>query len=401
MTGKNGIRWHFACHVGVFARVCVAITVPVSLTPAGCTDHRKSLAEFVEIEQQQRQVQAPSSSEADLEAIQEMLSRQLGPYRVGPSDVLMVTITGAGETAVFPPVRVRVDRDGAIDLPIVGAVSVAGMELEDVDKAVRKAFVPHVLRDAVAHVEQVDAHRTNVLVVGSVTEPGLVPLRRTERNLLYAIVGAGGASTLASGEVTLRRIRRPTEEVTLTLTDPKELKAALALEPLEDGDIVTVHAAEPNVFFVGGLVNAPRPQEYPPGVQMTVLQTLAAAGGLRTDVSPHEGTLVRRMSDGQDVHVKLDLDRIADGRDPNVYLAAGDILWVPDTWDTRVQDFINLNIFLRAGVSVSYNVSGVEFLNRRSLQGARAGGNLEDSYDPLGFLTRNAALQGISSSLAP
>ncbi len=93
---------------------------------------------------------------------------------------------------------------------------------------------------------------TNVLVVGAVAAPGLVPLRRTERNMLFAIVGAGGISEIASGQATLHRIRTPTDEVTLNLTDPIQLRDALALKPLKQGDIVYVYAAQPNTVFGGG-----------------------------------------------------------------------------------------------------------------------------------------------------
>jgi protein involved in polysaccharide export with SLBB domain len=241
-----------------------------------------------------------------------------------------------------------------------------------------------------------------VFLFGAVTEPGLVPLRRTERNLLYAIQGAGGITELASGEVTLRRVRRPAEEVTLDLTEPLQLQAALNLEPLQSGDIVYVHAARPNTVFVGGLVARAAPQEYPPGARINILQAIAAAGGLRTDIIPREGTLIRRLPDGTDVHVKLDMNRLAMGADPNLELAPGDILWVPHTLETRVQEFINRNIFMRAGVSVNYNVTGIEFLNRRRMQSARYGGtDLQDAYDPFGFLGQNAALQDITTYTAP
>jgi len=230
-----------------------------------------------------------------------------------------------------------------------------------------------------------------------VTQPGLVQLRRTERNMLYALIGAGGVSELASGAATLRRLRDPEAEETYNLTDPAQLQAALALAPLEHGDIIQVHAAPLNTVFVGGLVQRAGPQPYPAGTEVNVLQVLAAAGGLRTDVHPKEGTLVRRMPDGTDAHIKLDLDRLAMGADPNLTLAAGDIVWVPETFETRLADFINRNIFIRAGVSVNYNVSGVEFLNRRSQQsrGLGGGGGLQDTFDPLGFLSRGAALQDL------
>ena len=50
-------------------------------------------------------------------------------------------------------------------------------------------------------------------------------------------------------------------------------------------------------------------------------------------------------------------------------------------------DFVNRTLFLRAGMTVTYNVTGLEFLNRHNLQGTRAGNNnIRNSVDPLGFL---------------
>ncbi|MCH7701698.1 MAG: polysaccharide biosynthesis/export family protein [Planctomycetes bacterium] len=377
--------------------VSAACVLLLSQGLMGCgADHRISLEQFLVMQQDAREAAVESPSAAELDEVRALLDRQLGPYKVGPGDELTVTLTGADATPLFPPTIARVNREGRIDLPLVGAIDVNGMELEDIDHTIRDAYVPAVLKDVAAHVSLYATEATEVLVVGAVTAPGLVPLRRTERNLLFAIVGAGGASDLATGEVTLQRLRQPGETLSLDLTNPMELRAALALEPLADGDILTVHAAAPNTIFVGGLVNAPQPQAYPPGVQISILQALAASGGLRTDVYPREGTLIRRMPNGQDVHVKLDLKRIGNGRDPNILLAGGDILWVPETLETRIQDWINRNIFFRAGVSVNYNVTGIEYLNRRSQQSRLGGGNLQDSFDPFGFLVQNAALQGLA-----
>ena len=387
---------HGVTTVGLTAGVVIGLAAVVG----GCADHRVSLAEFLAL---QEEVSAPEpavepATEAEMVAL---LERALGRHKVGPSDVLEVTLTVATDAGLMPPVQVRVDRNGEISLPVVDAVKVADMELEDVEDAVHQAYVPRVFKEASVFVNLVSADTTDVLVVGAVTEPGLVPLHRNQRNMLFGIVLAGGVSELASGEATLRRTRHPGEAVTFDLMDPEGIRSALALDPLEDGDVITVEAATPNTIFVGGLVNAARPQMYPQGVDMTVLQAIAAAGGLRTDVTPREATLIRRMPDGEDVHVKLELDRMTTGKDPNLVLAAGDILWVPDTVETRVQDWINRNIFVRAGVSVNYNVTGIEFLNRHAQQAGRYGGALEDQYDPFGFLGQNASLQTLVNQPAP
>ena len=370
----------------------------LTLCGAGCADHRISLAELIRIEQSAREQAATSLSQEQLEVITKLIDRQLGPYRVGPSDVLSVSLT-TGETAVpFSPLSVRVYEDGGIDLPVVGTVLVSDKTLEETERAIEEAYVPGIFSEVKVHVETTVPNFTKVFVRGAVTMPGLVQLTRTERNLLFAVVGAGGATSAASGKATLRRVRRPAEEVTLDLTDPNELRAALALDPLETGDTIEVHAAFPNTVFVGGLVNGPRPLVFDPGVKVNVLQAIAASGGLRTDLTPTEATLTRRVPDGRDVHVKLVLKRIEDGTDPNIMLAAGDILWVPYTTLTRIQEFINQNVFLRAGASVNYNVSGVEYMNRRGQQTQQFGGaNQQNAFDPLGFLGQNAALQTLTA----
>lgn len=373
----------------------VWLAVGTLLLAAGCAEHRISLNDFLELQRTvpQERSEAPAAVDVD---------RYLGPYVVGQGDVLEIVLSGGDNLAALTQLRTRVNRNGEIDLPIVGAIKVAGMELEDVENAIRQAYSPAVFKEAVCHVGLASVATTNVLVVGAVIQPGLVPLRRTERDMLHAVVGAGGATELASGKATLHRVRRTAEPVTLDLTDPVELVSALALDALENGDIVYVHAAQPNTIFVGGLVNRPGPQDYPAGTRISALQALAAASGVRTDVFPRYGTLVRRGPNGQDFHVKLDLDRLATGEDPNIQLAAGDILWVPETFETKVQDFLNRNIFLRAGVSVTYNVTGLDFLNRSKMQTARFGGNtLQDTFDPLGFLTQNTTLQNLSNRPPP
>ena len=312
----------------------------------GC-DNRISLQEFLKMQKQ------PTTQPSSVSTVKmSRLNQYLGPYRVGPSDVLEVSVIGPKGEAL-PPVRVRVWKDGTIELPLVGEIKVSGMVLEDVEKAIRKAYLEKVYKQAVVHVELLNVDTVSVLVTGAVESPGLVHLRRNERDILHAIVAAKGISSAASGRVTLCRIRDSGKKVTYDLTKPEELKAALALDPLENGDIITAQAATPNTIFVGGLVKAPRPQTYPPGVRITVLQAIAAAAGLRTDVLPREATLIRRMPNGKDVHVKLDLNRIATGKDPNIALAPGDILWVPHTLETRIQEWISRNISIHAGASAS------------------------------------------------
>jgi protein involved in polysaccharide export with SLBB domain len=376
--------------------LAIPLCAVVLLAPGCKSDHRMSATEFIQERQAAEAADQAPLSDEELRALGTLISERMGPFVVGPGDVLAVTVNGSDPEPLLDSVQARVDRKGEVFLPLVGAVDVAAMELQDVEDAIHRAFVPGIVKDASVYVALERENATEVLVKGAVEAPGLIPLRRSQRNLLYAIVLAGGVSDEASGRATLRRLRNPAQTVAIDLTTHRGLRHALMQDPLEQGDMIMVEAAMPNTVFVGGLVNLSRPQNFPQGVKPTVLQALAGAGGLRTDIDPQEATLIRRLPDGTDRHVKLDLDAIAAGEEENIVLAAGDILFVPHTASTRVQDFINRNFFLRAGISVNYSISGVEFMNRQDQQSVGGGGALQDQFDPFGFLSRNQSLNTLT-----
>ena len=335
----------------------------------------------------------PPPSDATIDAgldISSVLAQMQTPFVTGPLDVLKVSITGlTGPENLTEPTAVltRIDRNGEIHLPLVGAVKVGGLPLEDVERAIRTAYIPKFVPTLAVSVEIEEYASTDVIVVGAAEIPGIVRLPRTKRNVLHAVAAAGGMTKEASGHITFQRMRDSKERISLYLRNSHDLKSVLALDDLESGDVITVEAEQANLVFVGGLVNAPGPKQFPPGTRLTALQALAAGGGIIEAVFPTEATLIRRMPNGEDVHVRIDLDRTRRGEDPNVMLAAGDIFWVPETFGTRVMDFIDRTVQFRAGATVTYNVTGIEFLNRHALQSQRAGGGTtRDAVDPIGFL---------------
>ena len=159
-----------------------------SFLSSGCShEYRIGFGQFLEM--QQAASQETSADMGGLEASAPELNAQLGPYRIGPSDVL--TVSWAGGEGVPPALDSRVDGNGAIELPIVGEVVLLDKTLEEAEDQIHDAYVPAVFQEAVVHVNLLEPDTTNVLVVGAVTNPGLVQLRRNQRNLLFAIVAAG------------------------------------------------------------------------------------------------------------------------------------------------------------------------------------------------------------------
>ena len=127
--------------------VAIALVVVLFAWLIGCNDHRISLAEFLALEQEMQHVHASTTQPAiSVEDVQD-INQQLSPYKVGNGDVLLVTLMTLDAAESRSPIQVRVDRTGTIKLPTAGAILIAGKELEDVEEAIRQAYVPNIYRD--------------------------------------------------------------------------------------------------------------------------------------------------------------------------------------------------------------------------------------------------------------
>ncbi len=375
-------------HLGVFNRAAgpscalrnAANLFAVLLLFTGCKhDLRISVDQLAEAEQVVETQPAPVDP-------QNLALAEIKPYHVTAGDILSIRLLGLTEDHYTPTMlELRVHEDGTIVPPIVGPVAVAGMTLNQAEQAIMAAHVPRVTNDLSVFVRLLEPETTTVLVLGSVSMPGLVRLRDNERNVLYAVAQAGGYGSAGTeggfGHTLSSRVRvKPVDpsqpETVYDLADANDVRRALLAPPLASGDIVNVDA-DNSMIYVTGLVNAPGPVVIPPSSTLSVLRAIAAAGGLREYVDFKEATLIRELPDGNDAHVKLDLKGMLAGRLPDVALRGGDILYVPGNADTFVQEW-----FLRNMIPGPFNVSL--------------------HYDPLAQYNANRAIdqQGVSDNLA-
>ena len=80
-------------------------------------------------------------------------------------------------------------------------------------------------------------------------------------------------------------------------------------------------------YFVEGHVLRPGRYELRPG--LTVSQAIAATGGPTSFGNPRKIKLIRRGPDGGNREMKVNLDRVRDGKDTDVQLNPGDVLRIP------------------------------------------------------------------------
>lgn len=358
----------------------------------GCKDSRISLHDFRQLETDR----AAKSEKIPIEpSAIALIDNQA--YRVAAGDILSVTLTGlsgdatTGGGTAAAPLRCRVHQNGAITLPMVGAVPVAGKDLAEVEQAITALYVPNYVKNLAVFVEVSNAHATTVIVRGAAGTPGLVTLPSNQRNVLYALAASGGFGSTASGRVTVVPIRGDQEPTTYDLADSNDLRRAMTHPPLQTGDALMVEPQPTSAVYVLGLVNAPAAIPLPVGGKTSAIQAIAAAGGLRDFLDPKEATLRRRLSGGELVRVKLPIWDMMKGREEDVELAAGDILEVPHTADTRFREWAMLNLRLGPfGVGAYYDpVAYAQFRDRD-----------DDNHNGIGRVLRDSFLFGASNAAA-
>jgi polysaccharide biosynthesis/export protein len=302
------------------------------------------------------------------------------PYRVQPGDVLDVRLIGLGVDRYAPVVlTLRVYEDGTIVMPAVGPVPVAGRDLGAVEQAIRAAHVPEIVKDLAVFVAPARTESSTVLVLGAAGEPGIVKLAENERNPIYALSAAGGFTELGSGRIRVKPIRPDRPAQTYDLGDINDVRRAMLAPPLESGDVVEVEAAPRAAVYIVGLVNLPGAIPIPPRSSLSILRAIASAGGLQPYLTISEAVLVRRLGDGRQVQVKVDLGAIAAGSAPDVELRAGDILQVPHTLDTLVQEWFIKNV-MAGPFSVSVRYDPLQQYNTdRAIEASREHSSVQDS----------------------
>jgi polysaccharide export outer membrane protein len=220
-------------------------------------------------------------------------------YRIGPADLLLVTVTDEAElTGKF-----LVDSDGMFSYPYLNRVRAAGMTSSELQQRLTSLLQAGYLRNPQVRV-QIDSFRSqSVMVIGEVRQPGKIPMTSSSMTLLEALVLAGSATVQASNEIIVRHRGVDGKESEDVRVNRKELELGRNDIALRDGDIINVPSAEH--FYMEGFVRTPGYYVLDPG--MTVQQAIALAGGLNDRGSDRDIKAIRLVK-GKMAEVSVRLD---------------------------------------------------------------------------------------------
>ena len=296
-------------------------------------------------------------------------------------DLLSVEID-AGVPSLPPRVStVRVAKDGTAGIPLIGRVSMAGMEVEQAEQTIVAASrARDVFTAPYVSVRIEEPRKNRITVVGAVEEAGVFELPRGSSSLLGALVAAGGLSEQAGGDVEIRhtdprliapgvlRADRPDGAVP---SRPELVSHEAPVSPagevvhvslltatedvqgrhsLHDGDVVNVATRDLPSVHVMGLVNKPGEIEMAANRELRVLEALAVSGGCSSQVADKVVVIRRPSGEEAPITITVSIKKAIDGQD-NLLLAPGDTVVVRQTPETVVSDV--LKSFIRFGISGS------------------------------------------------
>src|SRR5258706_8018416 len=190
---------------------------------------------------------------------------------MGPGDEVVVTLRGQENSDV----RTSVDRNGRVVLPRVSPIAEAGRDFgslrQDVDAAVRRAYVASAASVAIGHVRQI-----SVMVAGEVNVPGQ-RIATGLSSVVDALLLSNGVKK--TGSLRNVKIVRAGREYVVDLYSVLTATGRSGVMRLADGDRIIVPSLGPTVAITG-LVRRPGIYELPSRANgMTARALLALAGG--------------------------------------------------------------------------------------------------------------------------
>ncbi len=255
-------------------------------------------------------------------------AQEQGEYRIGPKDLLQISVLEIPDLNV----ERRVADNGSIDLPLLGEVNLSGrtanearVQLEDLLRAkyVNRANVSVIIKEF---------GNKPVSVVGAVSKPGTLNLSG-RWDLLQAISAAGGLDASAGRKIfVLRRGDNGLSDVLEVKRD--DLMQGMGTVwniPIFPGDVVNVPARSTVKVFCLGEVRQPGALEFDSDDRISLLSVIAKAGGLTDRAS--SGILIKRKGpDGKDTETKVNYKAVIAGKAPDPPLKADDVVVVQESF---------------------------------------------------------------------
>ncbi len=224
-------------------------------------------------------------------------------------------------------VSLRLDANGDVFVPTLGAVHVAGLTVLAAQQAIASALLhAELLVSPVVQLNVVQFAASFVSVLGEVQTPGRFQVIGS-RSLAEVLALAGGETLAAGNDIEIQRGNTvgsgAMQHVRYT---PHDSLKSLQTTVIQPGDSVYVRRA--GVVYVLGAVNRPGGYVMVDGGLLNVYQALSLAGGTTLDAA-RNGMYIVRPHDEVFETIKVPFNKLAKQSQAEVELRQNDVLYIP------------------------------------------------------------------------
>ena len=217
--GGEGLRWDMGIALGtlVLMNACTAPGMKLNVKPgAHVTTTRMDGLNVTLRSLDHHVLKGPESRTLDPGPLGELLHEKQVPYRVGPQDVLLVTVWDhpeitlpLGQYRTDTATGMVIDEEGSLYFPYIGKVAVGGLTPSQVrDKLT--SMLGKVLQKPQVDVKVVAYRSQKVYVGGEVKTPAVYTITDVPFTLAEAVNRAGGfLPTADDSRLILTRGRKP------------------------------------------------------------------------------------------------------------------------------------------------------------------------------------------------
>ncbi len=243
--------------------------------------------------------------------------------------------------------KLVVSDQGTITVPLMGNVKAAGLTIAELEKKLYLPLERDFFVDPQIHISVEEYHSLSYFIAGAVKEPGMYELNFTP-SLMDLIVKAGGAEDGRGDVAYILRNAQLSSRSNVAIEKQIEKQEPLRVDlirlldqgdmsenvMLQSGDTVYIPLGKSldqarSQVYVQGQVKEPGMFEYQPG--MTALSACILAGGFSKFAAPGR-TRIIRVKSGTPETIKIDLDKVIDGKLSDIPLHPGDRINVPQSW---------------------------------------------------------------------
>lgn len=263
-----------------------------------------------------------------------------GAYRVGPGDELEIEVAEMATTRA----KTKVMPDGMLYYDVAKGVNVRGKTIKEISTLLSKALESDYVTPVVSvNVSKADSQRFWML--GQVQKPGAYPITKPTTLIAALSDGGGLLSNMEDNQISNPEAADLERSILIRDGDlvPVNFETLIRQGDMSQnvyvrgGDYIFVPSLTTRSFYVLGAVTQPGPVFFERDA--TVLSAVAAAGGPQPDAIVTKALILRGGTLHPQVAV-VNIKAIMKGQEPDLKLQGGDIVWVPKSPWTKLENYV-------------------------------------------------------------